>query len=121
MLPDLNEAPENSPHLEPQQAACTLEQPTVSPSSQERLHRTSPSQHQYQIDQSTINSSQAPGLLSADTQTLDVFCPFFDPDLLALFPNGEIPDFSEFETSPLSLDYFELDDWNEASVADFGV
>lgn len=58
-----------------------------------------------------------PGTAQADmqmveTQVLDLFNPFFDPGLINSFPNGEMMDFSLFDTSPLSLDYFELDAWN---------
>lgn len=35
--------------------------------------------------------------------------------MLDLFPDGEMPDLSHFETSLLSLDYFELEDWNMSS------
>ncbi|KAK5061460.1 hypothetical protein LTR84_008003 [Exophiala bonariae] len=45
-------------------------------------------------------------------ESLDVCRPFFDPTMLDLFPDGEMPDLSHFETSLSSLDYFELDDWN---------
>ena len=45
--------------------------------------------------------------------TLDIFQPFFDPAMLDLFPNGDIPDLSRFEVNPLSLDYFELDGWQQ--------
>jgi hypothetical protein len=51
----------------------------------------------------------------SEQQSLDVCRPFFDPTMLDLFPNGEMPDLSHFETSLLSLDYFELDDWNTTS------
>lgn len=42
-------------------------------------------------------------------QTLDVYQPFFDPAMLDLFPNGDIPDLSDFDHSPLDLDYFEFE------------
>lgn len=48
----------------------------------------------------------------SEQQSLDVCRPFFDPTMLDLFPNGEMPDLSHFETSLLSLDYFDFDDWN---------
>ena len=46
-----------------------------------------------------------------ENSTLDIFQPFFDPAMLDLFPNGNIPDLSQFEVSPMGLDYFELDGW----------
>jgi len=47
-------------------------------------------------------------------QPLDVFDPFFDPGMFNLFPDGEMVDFSHFDTSPFSLDFFdfELHEWN---------
>lgn len=31
--------------------------------------------------------------------------------MLLLFPDGELPDFSQIDTSPLNLDIFDVDDW----------
>ncbi len=54
--------------------------------------------------------------LGTEQRSLDVCRPFFDPAMLDLFPDGEMPDLSQFETIPLSLDYFELEDWNITST-----
>ena len=45
-------------------------------------------------------------------RSLDMCHPFFDPAMLDLFPDGEMPDLSQFDTDLLGLDYFDLGDWN---------
>ena len=54
--------------------------------------------------------------LGTEQRSLDVCHPFFDPAMLDLFPDGEMPDLPQFETSQPSLDYFELEDWNMTST-----
>jgi hypothetical protein len=49
-----------------------------------------------------------------DAQPLDVFYPFFDPQMISLFPNGEMSDLSHFDTNPSGLNYFEIEGWNKA-------
>lgn len=41
--------------------------------------------------------------------TLDIFQPLLDPEMLDLFPNGELPDLSAFDTSTLNLDHFDFE------------
>lgn len=53
--------------------------------------------------------------VTEEQNSLDVCHPFFNPTMLDLFPNGEMPDLSHFETSLLSLNYFDLEDWNMGS------
>lgn len=45
-------------------------------------------------------------------QNLDLFHPLFDPEMLELFPDGKLPDLSLLVTSPFSLDYLDMSDWN---------
>jgi hypothetical protein len=74
-------------------------------------------QHQQQQQQNDLLYSLAPYDYNQpvpEGPSLDVARPFFDPTMLDLFPNGEMPDLSHFETSLSSLDYYELDDWNTA-------
>lgn len=81
-------------------------------------------QHQGQSDRlysfaaNTEFTHSQHGLPIDEQESLDVCRPFFDPTMLDLFPNGEMPDLSHFETSLLSLDYFGLGngdgDWNLA-------
>jgi hypothetical protein len=52
--------------------------------------------------------------ISVQSQAVDILYPFFDPEMLNLFPNGEMPDLAQFETSPISLDYFEIEGWKKA-------
>ena len=46
-------------------------------------------------------------LYAQPSQTLDFFHPFLDPEILDIFPDGEVLNFSKFGTSPLSLDFFD--------------
>ena len=57
--------------------------------------------------------SQQPDAPELEYQTLDVFQPFSDPAMLDLFPKGDIPDLSEFDTNLLDVDYFELEGWTD--------
>lgn len=82
------------------------------------LHFAQDQRQEDQLQQADRLYSLAPNEFTengSEQQSLDVCRPFFDPTMLDLFPNGEMPDLSHFETSLLSLDYFELDDWNKAS------
>jgi hypothetical protein len=51
---------------------------------------------------------------------VDIFQPLLDPEMLDLFPDGELPDFSAFDTSPLNLDHFDLEGWSEHSIPGSG-
>lgn len=42
------------------------------------------------------------------TATFEVFQPLFDPEMLGLFPNGELPDLAHDEMSDLNLDYLDF-------------
>lgn len=68
---------------------------------------------QYLPDTPNVFSSQHQDPPELEYQTLDVFQPFSDPAMLDLFPKGDIPDLSEFDTNPLDLDYFELEGWED--------
>jgi hypothetical protein len=48
-------------------------------------------------------------MMDSFSQTLDIFQPLLDPEMLDLFPNGELPDFSAFDTSSLNLDHFDFE------------
>lgn len=50
---------------------------------------------------------------TVDNHSLDLFQPLLDPDMLDLFPSGELPDMSAFESGVWDLDHFEIDDWND--------
>ena len=50
-------------------------------------------------------------------QSFDVCHPFFDPAMLDLFPDGELPDLAPFETIPMSLYDVGLEAWNMSSTA----
>lgn len=42
------------------------------------------------------------------TSTFEVFQPLFDPEMLGLFPNGELLDLAHDEMSGLNLDYLNF-------------
>ncbi|MCJ1471554.1 hypothetical protein MMC13_000194 [Lambiella insularis] len=61
-------------------------------------------------------ASQPSGPPAAESQNLDLFHPLFDPEMLELFPNGDLPDLALLDTSPLSLDYLDMAAWNGAAA-----
>lgn len=61
-------------------------------------------------------SSSPSGPFAAESQNIDIFHPLFDPAMLELFPNGELPDLALLETSPLNLDYLDITEWNNTAV-----
>jgi hypothetical protein len=76
---------------------------------------------QYQLRQEQQMETMSPSvpqptvIPAMDAQPLDVFYPFFDPQMIGLFPNGEMPDLSPFETNTSGLNYFEIEGWNNSS------
>lgn len=62
-------------------------------------------------------ASHVSGPSSAELQYLDVFHPLFDPQMLELFPDGELPDLALLETSSLNLDYLDITDWNSTAAS----
>lgn len=70
-------------------------------------------QNQYQQELPTPQGTSSPDMQIDGNQTFNIFHPFFDPEMLSLFPNGEFPDISQFETTPMSLDYFDIDGYGE--------
>ncbi|KAK5283854.1 hypothetical protein LTR07_008212 [Exophiala xenobiotica] len=93
-------------------------QPTVpfTPDSEEQCllsqtHQLQRQQQQQQDRVQTFTSTlpyQSPNILPAQDPTLDIFQPLLDPEMLDLFPNGELPDFSAFDAIPLDLDHFDF-------------
>jgi hypothetical protein len=67
---------------------------------------------QQQLDSLSPLGPQSQDPLAVDSRPLDIFYPFFDPQMIGLFPNGEMPDISPFETSSLGLNYPEIEGWN---------
>ncbi|KAH7148209.1 hypothetical protein EDB81DRAFT_791762 [Dactylonectria macrodidyma] len=51
--------------------------------------------------------------LNGQGSTLDIFSPFFDPEMANLFSDHEMPNFDQFDTSLLNFDYLEMDGWND--------
>ncbi|KAK5181842.1 hypothetical protein LTR44_006042 [Exophiala sp. CCFEE 6388] len=72
-------------------------------------------------DSSTTPLPGHPDQLPQESQNLDIFQPLLDPEMLDFFPDGELPDFSAFDMSPLNLDHFELEGWNDHSISDGAV
>ncbi|KAH7011168.1 hypothetical protein EDB80DRAFT_711345 [Ilyonectria destructans] len=69
---------------------------------------------QEQLQQETLSLLPQLNFLTGESPTLDVFNSFLDPEMLNLFPNGEIPDLAGFDTNLLSLDYLEMEGWDDA-------
>lgn len=61
----------------------------------------------YQNERSRDTSTDLPTQRSQEG--LDILHPLFDIQMLELFPKGELPDLSDFETNQLSLDCFIMD------------
>jgi hypothetical protein len=80
--------------------------PTVPPLP--NLNDKRPQEQQHEPDLASSRIPQNSEIRDIENQSLDVFYPFFDPEMLGLFPSGEMPDLSQFE-SPLTFDYFELE------------
>lgn len=64
-----------------------------------------------------LNASDSSATVEShnQNQTLDIFHPLLDPEMLELFPNGELPDPSIWETGTLNLDYLDTTDWNSTA------
>jgi hypothetical protein len=83
---------------------------------EEGYQREHSQQHQ-SIQQQQLDALPQLGLqsqdpLAVDSRPLDIFYPFFDPQMIGLFPNGEMPEISPFEISPLELNYPEIESWS---------
>lgn len=79
-----------------------------------KQHLPPPPQEQAQTFPSTFTHHHQPApsqpmMVDSLNHTLDIFQPLLDPEMLDLFPNGELPDLSAFDTSSLNLDHFEFD------------
>ena len=90
--------------------------PVPSTKEQQQLELQLEQQQQVQARSAGLASHQ-PDVLRMNHQNLDVFQTLIDPEMLKLYPNGELPDLSQFDTSPLSLEYFDIDDWSRPTVA----
>lgn len=92
----------------PREPAPLISQEEIQP--QERVNLRQESQRAPTSSQESHLEDQS----RVETQVLDVFDPFFDPEMFNWFPYSEMVDFSPFDTSPLSLDYFdfELHEWD---------
>lgn len=64
----------------------------------------------------TLQEPSQPALIP--NQTIDIFHPLLDPQMLDLFPDGDVPDLSQFDTSPFNLDYFDLEMLSSTSGQD---
>ncbi|KAK3647094.1 hypothetical protein LTR56_008262 [Elasticomyces elasticus] len=75
-----------------------------------------------QVSHTEANGTFGPsdaGRLEMGQQHFDVVHPFFDPALLDIFPDGEVPDLSQFGSLPMSLTDIQLGDWTTASLDPF--
>ncbi|KIX03502.1 uncharacterized protein Z518_07055 [Rhinocladiella mackenziei CBS 650.93] len=77
-------------------------------------------QQQPPHDLSATLRYQHTDLTLAENQTLDIFHPLLDPQMLELFPDGDLPDLSPFDTSPFNLDYFDFERLSSATSAVVG-
>lgn len=69
---------------------------------------------QEQLQRETLSLLPELNFLTGESPTLDVFNSVLDPEMLNLFPSGEIPDLAGFDTNLLSLDYLEMEGWDDA-------
>jgi hypothetical protein len=81
---------------------------------------TAPNSKNQQQQYQTLLTDLQPPISSGDlnfsaieSPTLDIFNPFFDPEMFRIFPYGDIPDLSQFETNPLIPDYFATEAWDD--------
>ena len=55
---------------------------------------------------------------AVESQTLDVFYPFFDLDTLNLISYDELPELPEVDLGPINQDSFCIEGWNNAISAE---
>ncbi|KAF2428304.1 hypothetical protein EJ08DRAFT_671462 [Tothia fuscella] len=79
-------------------------------------------QQQQRVETMSPSIPALPEIPAMYAQSLNMFYPFFDPQLIGLFPDGEMPDFSPFETNSSGLNYFEIEgrDNNSSSILSSG-
>ena len=79
--------------------------------------------HEYTLDQaeSGISLLQQSDIFGFDSQAPDVFPPYFNPEMLDFFPNGEVPDLSLPDMNHHSLDHFEIGSRNNNHHAAGGI
>ncbi|KAH8808017.1 hypothetical protein F5884DRAFT_857574 [Xylogone sp. PMI_703] len=68
-------------------------------------------EEQHRLDESSLPSPvdlPCQPEASLDSRGLDILQPFFESEMLDLFPHGDLPDLGQFDLSPLNLDYFEI-------------
>ncbi|KAK3648891.1 hypothetical protein LTR22_013116 [Elasticomyces elasticus] len=66
---------------------------------------------QYPADDTNLNQQQPDMLLPTDNTNLNFFQPLLDSEMLGLFPSGELPSMSAFDSSTLGLDIGVVEDW----------
>jgi hypothetical protein len=110
-------APAQGRSQHPNQDIHALFQPTAAPQLNQEQYRQEqqPWQQQFQADFVSSPTSQQANLLVTERLTLDACYPFFDRTMLDLFPNGEMPDLSQFEANFMTLDYLKLEGCNNGS------
>ncbi|KAF7561041.1 hypothetical protein G7046_g3107 [Stylonectria norvegica] len=103
------------PRIERETSVSSLSQDVTS-----GINLETQSQEQTWLQQHVIGGPSN-GLIAPDRENargenllLDQFNSFVDPDLLNFFPDGALPDLSDFDPNLLSLEYLETDD----SIAD---
>ncbi|KAK5686531.1 hypothetical protein LTS10_002651 [Elasticomyces elasticus] len=65
----------------------------------------------YPADYTNLNQQQPDMLLPTDNTNLNFFQPLLDSEMLGLFPSGELPSMSAFDSSTLGLDIGVVEDW----------
>lgn len=79
-----------------------------------------PQEQGSQVDLSNSPEQYEANQIDNAQQPLDVCHPFFDPTMLDLFPDGEMPDLYRFESLPANLFDLELGAWTPSPTAPSG-
>lgn len=84
------------------------------------VHRPDCSEHEVpQQTCSTVALQQAQaGFI--EPQRVDLFQPLLDPDMLGLSFDTDVPDFAQFDTPRLNLNYLDIEGWDQGFIRDGG-
>lgn len=70
-------------------------------------------QHQPDVENGLLGHNlQGNFMQLPENQPFDLMLPLFDPGMLDLFPDGNLPDFSQTDTTQLAANYFNLEGAN---------
>ncbi|KAK6371287.1 hypothetical protein LTS17_009018 [Exophiala oligosperma] len=122
-IPQTPNDTEDDSWLPPHEVTCqvaddppllTLHEPLDNHSSNSASMYPNPEQHPQHYEEplgvtKSQRASHSQPAVIVPNHTIDIFHPLLDPQMLDLFPDGDVPDLSQFDTSPFNLDYFDLE------------